>query len=203
MRGVELCGLPGQQFRDPWALLEGVQGLATRPSLPCNRARDAMLPPTHWGLSDDTVRAFMLLKARQWGMDEQQLDGSPTPASPQGVRPEGSVGPCDLRSLLSKTLHEIQPWFHGRLSRADAERRLQDVGHLDGRFLQRDWTPVANQLGFTGSTRPLLEAGANPTMCPAAADSSDALVKRLRHEASVAKAAVQILDGLELVLSAI
>lgn len=67
--GVELCGLPGQQFRDPWSLLQDVQGLATRPTLPCNRARDAMLPPTHWGLADDAVKAFMLLKARQWGMD--------------------------------------------------------------------------------------------------------------------------------------
>ncbi|XP_037528394.2 tyrosine-protein kinase SYK [Rhipicephalus sanguineus] len=153
--GVELCGLPGQQFRDPWALLEGVQGLATRPSLPCNRARDAMLPPTHWGLSDDTVRAFMLLKARQWGMDEQQLDGSPTPPSPQGVRPEGSPGPGDLRSLLSKTLHEIQPWFHGRLSRADAERRLQDAGHLDGRFLvrERDDSSYALCLSHGGSVK--------------------------------------------------
>ncbi|KAH7971384.1 hypothetical protein HPB49_023162 [Dermacentor silvarum] len=153
--GVELCGLPGQQFRDPWALLEGVQGLATRPSLPCNRARDAMLPPTHWGLSDDTVRAFMLLKARQWGMDEQQLEGSPTPPSPQGVRPEGSPGPGDLRSLLSKTLHEIQPWFHGPLSRADAERRLQDAGHLDGRFLvrERDDSSYALCLSHGGSVK--------------------------------------------------
>ncbi|EEC01236.1 zeta-associated protein Zap-70, putative [Ixodes scapularis] len=123
--GVELCGLPGQQFRDPWALLHGVQGLATRPTLPCNRARDAMLPPTHWGIGDDTVRAFMLLKARQWGMD---LD---TPRAAEAA--PGSPG--DLRSLLSKTLHEIQPWFHGPLSRTDAEKRLQDSGHLDGKFL--------------------------------------------------------------------
>ncbi|XP_077549390.1 tyrosine-protein kinase SYK-like [Haemaphysalis longicornis] len=150
--GVELCGLPGQQFRDPWALLEGVQGLATRPSLPCNRARDAMLPPTHWGLSDDTVRAFMLLKARHWGMDEQQLDGAP-PAQ-GGVQPE-RAGPGDLRSLLSKTLHEIQPWFHGRLSRADAERRLQDAGHLDGRFLvrERDDSSYALCLSHGGSVK--------------------------------------------------
>ncbi|KAH9366834.1 hypothetical protein HPB48_000035 [Haemaphysalis longicornis] len=150
--GVELCGLPGQQFRDPWALLEGVQGLATRPSLPCNRARDAMLPPTHWGLSDDTVRAFMLLKARHWGMDEQQLDGG-APAQ-GGVQPE-RAGPGDLRSLLSKTLHEIQPWFHGRLSRADAERRLQDAGHLDGRFLvrERDDSSYALCLSHGGSVK--------------------------------------------------
>lgn len=42
---------------------------------------------------------------------------------------------ADLRVLISKTLHEIQPWFHGPLSRLEAEARIEEIGHMDGRFL--------------------------------------------------------------------
>lgn len=39
------------------------------------------------------------------------------------------------KSLLNKMLHEIQPWFHGRLSRSEAEKRMLDSGHKEGKFL--------------------------------------------------------------------
>ncbi|XP_064476823.1 tyrosine-protein kinase SYK-like [Ornithodoros turicata] len=146
--GFGLCGLPagGRQFRDPLELLaSGAEGLACRPCHPCNRALDAMLPPTHWGLPDEAVRAFMLLKARNWGVDEARLDVSPT----------STTGGPDLRSLLAKTLHEVQPWFHGPLSRAEAERRLQDSGHMDGKFLvrERDDASYALCLSHGGSVK--------------------------------------------------
>ncbi|KAH9366833.1 hypothetical protein HPB48_008829 [Haemaphysalis longicornis] len=175
---VELCGLPGQQFRDPWALLEGVQGLATRPSLPCNRARDAMLPPTHWGLSDDTVRAFMLLKARHWGMDVSSalVASSPTLSSKArgisatrktraaaGWRPTGPGRGAARESRSGRPEVAAQqdpardPTLVPRaaLVALNAERRLQDAGHLDGRFLvrERDDSSYALCLSHGGSVK--------------------------------------------------
>ncbi|GFT47470.1 tyrosine-protein kinase, partial [Nephila pilipes] len=40
----------------------------------------------------------------------------------------------DVKLLITKTLHEIQPWFHGPLSRIEAERSIEDSGHKDGKF---------------------------------------------------------------------
>lgn len=39
------------------------------------------------------------------------------------------------KSLLLKSLHEIQPWYHGRLTRLEAEKHLLETGHKDGKFL--------------------------------------------------------------------
>lgn len=39
------------------------------------------------------------------------------------------------KSLLLKSLHEIQPWYHGKLTRLEAEKHLLDSGHKDGKFL--------------------------------------------------------------------
>ncbi|XP_066539604.1 growth factor receptor-bound protein 7 [Hoplias malabaricus] len=35
-------------------------------------------------------------------------------------------------------VHQIQPWFHGGVSRSEAERLLEEQGHVDGMFLIRD-----------------------------------------------------------------
>lgn len=39
------------------------------------------------------------------------------------------------KSLLLKSLHEIQPWYHGRLTRLEAEKHLLETGHKVGKFL--------------------------------------------------------------------
>uniref|UniRef100_A0A6G1SN22 Tyrosine-protein kinase SYK n=1 Tax=Aceria tosichella TaxID=561515 RepID=A0A6G1SN22_9ACAR len=44
-----------------------------------------------------------------------------------------------IRTLIYKSLHEFQPWFHGRISRDEAERRIEEGGHQrDGSFLVRE-----------------------------------------------------------------
>ena len=42
-----------------------------------------------------------------------------------------------LESAIGPLLHEDQRWFHGEISRAEAERRLQVLGCQDGMFLVR------------------------------------------------------------------
>lgn len=43
-----------------------------------------------------------------------------------------------IRTLIYKSLHEFQPWFHGKISREEAERRIEDGSPRDGKFLVRE-----------------------------------------------------------------
>ncbi|GFY57375.1 tyrosine-protein kinase SYK [Trichonephila inaurata madagascariensis] len=123
---VGLCGVPRQKFAGPVELVQGVEGLACKPTLPCNKSLDSVLPLTHWGVTEETIRKAILKKAREWGIDEDKLDTSLT------------ENYSDVKLLITKTLHEIQPWFHGPLSRIEAERSIEESGHKDGKFLVRE-----------------------------------------------------------------
>ena len=67
--GFALAGTQDQVFGDPLQLVENVEGLATKPLHPCQRCVEAILPPTYWGLSEEQVKKFILLRSRQWGLD--------------------------------------------------------------------------------------------------------------------------------------
>ncbi|XP_056435907.1 growth factor receptor-bound protein 14 isoform X1 [Gadus macrocephalus] len=41
-------------------------------------------------------------------------------------------------SMMSMALHQTQPWFHGQLSRDEAQRLIIQQGQVDGLFLLRD-----------------------------------------------------------------
>lgn len=123
---VGLCGVPRQKFAGPVELVQGVEGLACKPSLPCNKSLDSVLPLTHWGVTEEAVRKAILKKAKEWGIDEDKLDSSL------------NDNYNDIKLLITKTLHEIQPWFHGPLSRIQAERSVEESGHKDGKFLVRE-----------------------------------------------------------------
>ncbi|XP_035217979.1 tyrosine-protein kinase SYK-like isoform X2 [Stegodyphus dumicola] len=123
---VGLCGVPRQKFAGPVELVQGVEGLACKPTLPCNKSLDSVLPLTHWGVTEETIRKAILKKAKEWGIDEDKLDTSLT------------ENYSDIKLLITKTLHEVQPWFHGPLSRIEAERSIEESGHKDGKFLVRE-----------------------------------------------------------------
>ncbi len=125
-----LQGLPQQKFSSPVSLIDCVEGLACKPSHPINASIGQCLPPTHWGLTEQEVREKMIAKALDWGISSDELDqqlDSDLHFAP-GVSPV-------VKSLVNKTLHEIQSWFHWRLSRVEAERRIEVSGHKDGKFL--------------------------------------------------------------------
>ena len=66
---VGLCGVPRQKFAGPVELVQGVEGLACKPVLPCNKSLDSVLPLTHWGVTEETIRKAILKKAKEWGID--------------------------------------------------------------------------------------------------------------------------------------
>lgn len=130
-----LHGLEAQKFSSIEHLLEGVEGLAIKPGLPCERSSGWQLPPTYWGLTVSEIRSSIIKKSHEWGFTEA-LVTFPIEYLSLG---NDDYNRCILtevtKSLINKTLHEIQPWFHGRLTRIEAEKSLDESGHKEGKFL--------------------------------------------------------------------
>ncbi|KAH9419103.1 hypothetical protein DERP_005606 [Dermatophagoides pteronyssinus] len=130
---VVLQGLPNQTFQSPMELIETVDGLACKPTIPLRALFGKCLPSTHWKMNPDTIREQLLQRAPNWGLTVEEmrenidcdLHFSPT------------FSPL-IRSLIIKSMHELQPWYHFRLSRLEAEKRIESSGHLDGKFLVRE-----------------------------------------------------------------
>lgn len=40
-----------------------------------------------------------------------------------------------LEKLIATTAHEKMPWYHGKISRQESERRLYSGAQPDGKFL--------------------------------------------------------------------
>ena len=112
------------------SLIACCNGLVCKPSRPMQASVGQCLPPTHWGLTIEKVRDYILQRAEEWGLTEPQLNIQ----LDSDLHWTGIASPV-LKSLVVSTLHEIQPWFHERLSRIEAERRIQISGHKDGKFL--------------------------------------------------------------------
>ena len=102
-----LQGLPQHKFPSPIQLINSIDGssLACKPILPCHATIGQCLPPTHWGLTVDQVKARIMVKAREWGIENEllnQLDDD--------LHFTGEVSPI-TKQLINKTIHEIQPWL--------------------------------------------------------------------------------------------
>lgn len=165
---VALHGQVGdEKFSTIDELIDKAQGVATKPRWPVLRVNleHQILPPTYWGLTVDQVRLAILLKAKQWGFPllsslfQQQQQHSPdqidennpllayarqqpTSASTDGknliYNNATTLNNETIRTLIYKSLHEFQPWFHGKISREEAERRIEEGASKDGRFLVRE-----------------------------------------------------------------
>lgn len=149
---VALHGQVGdEKFATIDELIEKAQGVATKPRWPINRQslESQILPPTYWGLSVDQIRLAILLKAKQWGFpllspafqqQQQQPDSANVPMTETAAAAPNAttLNNETIRTLIYKSLHEFQPWFHGKISREEAERRIEEGPPRDGRFLVRE-----------------------------------------------------------------
>ena len=55
----------------------------------------------------------------------------------QGSQLENVLGPQRQHfvAMIAKELHNDQPWFHGRITREEADKTLANSGHQDGKYL--------------------------------------------------------------------
>ncbi|XP_054162174.1 RGS domain-containing serine/threonine-protein kinase A-like [Oppia nitens] len=145
-----LQGLPQQKFATIIALIECVDGLACKPTRPVNASIGQCLPPTYWGLTADEIRDKLLTKAPDWGLARDELDCQ----MDDELHFLPGASPV-VKQLVTATIHEMQPWFHYRLTRVEAERRLELSGHKDGKFLvrERDDSSYAICLSYENSVK--------------------------------------------------
>uniref|UniRef100_UPI00398F2F29 tyrosine-protein kinase ZAP-70 n=1 Tax=Pristiophorus japonicus TaxID=55135 RepID=UPI00398F2F29 len=98
-------------------------GLCSVLRKPCLRAAGVEPKPGVF----DSIREHMLREyARQtWNLEGEALEQAIISQAPQ------------LQKLIATTAHEKMVWYHGPISREDAERRLYSGAQPDGKFLLR------------------------------------------------------------------
>ncbi|XP_076462495.1 tyrosine-protein kinase SYK-like [Babylonia areolata] len=115
----------GKPFPGPVELIEHYQqhgeGFVTRPSEPCNRF-SGQAPVAFRGITYLQLEKALLSEAKKINAD---IDKALGPLRDQLVK------------RVAHNMHLDMPWWHGKLSRVDAENRLSQDGHVDGKFLVR------------------------------------------------------------------
>ncbi|KAL6108217.1 zap70 [Pungitius sinensis] len=111
---AELCEF---YSRDP-------DGLVCTLRKPCLRSPDTVIRPGVF----DSVRENMLREyvKQTWNLEGEAMEQAIISQAPQ------------LEKLIATTAHEKMPWYHGKVTRQEGERRLYSGAQPDGKFLIRD-----------------------------------------------------------------
>ncbi|XP_056132982.1 tyrosine-protein kinase ZAP-70 [Lampris incognitus] len=99
-------------------------GLACNLRKPCLRSPDT---PIRRGVFD-SLRENMLREyvKQTWNLEGEAMEQAIISQAPQ------------LERLIATTAHEKMPWYHGKITRKESERRLYCGAQPDGKFLVRD-----------------------------------------------------------------
>jgi len=119
-----------------------LDGFLTKPTHPC--ARPNGTAPMAWpGVTMLELEQALLEEA-----NKQKLTGG---------KLENVLGPQRQKfvSLVAKKLHEEQDWYHGSISRDEADKLIAKSGHHDGKFLMRvrDRDSYALSISFNRVTK--------------------------------------------------
>ncbi|XP_076007460.1 tyrosine-protein kinase ZAP-70 [Genypterus blacodes] len=99
-------------------------GLVCTLRKPCLRSPDMLVKPGVF----DSLRENMLREyvKQTWNLEGDAMEQAIISQAPQ------------LEKLIATTAHEKMPWYHGKISRQEGERRLYSGVQPDGKFLVRD-----------------------------------------------------------------
>uniref|UniRef100_A0A674KCZ8 Tyrosine-protein kinase n=1 Tax=Terrapene triunguis TaxID=2587831 RepID=A0A674KCZ8_9SAUR len=99
-------------------------GLCCTLRKPCNRPSSVELQPGVFdSMRDNMVREYV---RQTWKLEGDALEQAIISQAPQ------------VEKLIATTAHEKMPWYHGNISREEAERRLYSGAQPDGKFLLRE-----------------------------------------------------------------
>ncbi|KAK2835283.1 hypothetical protein Q5P01_015767 [Channa striata] len=91
---------------------------------PCLRSPDTPIKPGVFdSLRDNMLREYV---RHTWNLEGPAMEQAIISQAPQ------------LEKLIATTAHEKMPWYHGKISRQEGERRLYSGAQPDGKFLVRD-----------------------------------------------------------------
>lgn len=115
----------GKAFPGPAELIlhyqQHMDGFITQPKIACNRL-PSQAPVAFRGITYYQLEKQLQLEAKKIGADMERAMGSMRDT---------------LVNRVAATLHTDMPWYHGKISREDAEKRLKEEGHEQGKFLVR------------------------------------------------------------------
>lgn len=99
-------------------------GLVCTLRKPCLRSPDTPIRPGVF----DSLRENMLREyvKQTWNLEGEAMEQAIISQAPQ------------LEKLIATTAHEKMPWYHGKITRLEGERRLYSGVQPDGKFLIRD-----------------------------------------------------------------
>uniref|UniRef100_A0A8C5TWV7 Zeta chain of T cell receptor associated protein kinase 70 n=1 Tax=Malurus cyaneus samueli TaxID=2593467 RepID=A0A8C5TWV7_9PASS len=90
---------------------------------PCNRPSGVEPQPGVFdSMRDNMVREYV---RQTWKLEGDALEQAIISQAPQ------------VEKLVATTAHERMPWYHGNISREEAERRLYSGAQPDGKFLEK------------------------------------------------------------------
>ncbi|XP_064604888.1 tyrosine-protein kinase SYK-like isoform X2 [Liolophura sinensis] len=119
----------GKKFKDPLDLLryhnKHLDGFLTHPKIPCSRSPGTS-PLKFRGITYEILEQELKKKVDSMKLKGKELEKALGRKRDQFV------------SLVAKELHKDQPWYHGYIERDEAESRLHNDGHEDGKFLVRE-----------------------------------------------------------------
>ncbi|KAM6938547.1 tyrosine-protein kinase ZAP-70 isoform 1-T2 [Lycodopsis pacificus] len=99
-------------------------GLVCALKKPCLRSPDTMIRPGVFdNLRENMLREYV---KQNWNLEGEAMEQAIISQAPQ------------LEKLMATTAHEKMPWYHGKVTRQEGERRLYSGAQPDGKFLVRD-----------------------------------------------------------------
>uniref|UniRef100_A0A4W4GKL0 Tyrosine-protein kinase n=1 Tax=Electrophorus electricus TaxID=8005 RepID=A0A4W4GKL0_ELEEL len=99
-------------------------GLVCTLRKPCLRPADqAVKSGVFDSLRDNMLREYV---RHTWNLEGEAMEQAIISQAPQ------------LEKLIATTAHEKMPWYHGKISRTEGERRLYSASQPDGKFLVRE-----------------------------------------------------------------
>lgn len=116
----------GRPFQGPVELIQhhqrNLDGMITNPNIPCMR-QPFQRPIAFRGMTYTELENELISKAE----------------SMKNAKMERALGAQrdHLILLVAKDLHKKQPWYHGKITRDEADKRMTKAGHEDGKFLVR------------------------------------------------------------------
>ncbi|KAK9519554.1 hypothetical protein VZT92_022278 [Zoarces viviparus] len=122
------CFTGGKPHCGPAELCEfyskDADGLVCALKKPCLRSPDTMIRPGVFdNLRENMLREYV---KQNWNLEGEAMEQAIISQAPQ------------LEKLMATTAHEKMPWYHGKVTRQEGERRLYSRAQPDGKFLVRD-----------------------------------------------------------------
>ncbi|XP_071140498.1 tyrosine-protein kinase SYK-like isoform X1 [Mytilus edulis] len=132
----------GRPFPGPVELIQhheyNLDGMITNPKFQCVR-QPFQRPIAFRGMTYTELENELISKAESMKNKYTDFIHRHSLSLDKNAKMERALGAQrdHLILLVAKDLHKKQPWYHGKITRDEADKRMTKAGHDDGKFLVR------------------------------------------------------------------